>query len=72
MVDPEAVVFPAVFAPRRLNQLFSAAAPGGATDIESESPWVLWVIVAEIFAPVKPLPVPAYLEESAERAAVVR
>jgi hypothetical protein len=32
MVEPEAVVLPAVLAPSRLIQLFSAAAPGAATE----------------------------------------
>ena len=32
IVEPDAVVSPAVFAPRRLTQLFSAAAPGAATE----------------------------------------
>ena len=32
MVDPLAVVLPAVLAPSRLTQLFSAAAPGAATE----------------------------------------
>lgn len=32
IVEPEAVVFPAVFAPSRFIQLFSAAAPGAATE----------------------------------------
>lgn len=32
MVEPVAVVFPAVFAPSRLIALFSAAAPGAATE----------------------------------------
>lgn len=32
MVDPLAVVLPAVLLPRRCTQLFSAAAPGAATD----------------------------------------
>ena len=32
IVDPVAVVFPAVLAPRRFMALLSAAAPGGATE----------------------------------------
>jgi hypothetical protein len=32
IVEPVAVVFPAVFAPKRLIALFSAAAPGEATE----------------------------------------
>jgi len=32
IVEPLAVVFPAVFAPSRFTQLFSAAAPGAATE----------------------------------------
>jgi hypothetical protein len=31
IVEPDAVVFPEVLVPTRLNQLFSAAAPGAAT-----------------------------------------
>src|SRR5678816_2621083 len=59
MVDPDAVVFPAVFAPRRLCQLFSAAAPGAATESERLRPTLLCVIEPEIFAPLKVVPVPA-------------
>jgi hypothetical protein len=58
MVEPLAVVLPVVL-PVRLNQLFSAAAPGAATDRDNASPAVLWVMDPEIFAPVKPDVVPA-------------
>src|SRR5689334_3260100 len=48
-VEPEAVVLPEVLAPRRLTQLFSAAAPGAATLTEIPS----LAIVPEALVPWK-------------------
>ena len=49
IVEPEAVVLPAVLAPSRLIQLFSAAAPGAATEILMP----LDAIVPEALVPAK-------------------
>jgi hypothetical protein len=59
IVEPDAVVFPAVLAPRRLMLLFSAAAPGAATDMERFTPAVFTVMEPEMFAPLNVVAVPA-------------
>jgi hypothetical protein len=52
IVEPVAVVLPAVLAPRRLIALFSAAAPGAATEIASPAVFkVMEALVAEVPVP---------------------
>jgi hypothetical protein len=64
MVEPVAVVLPAVFAPRRLMAFASAAAPGAATEavtmLPAEVPQVT-LLALEKFRVVK-LKLPALLE----------
>ena len=59
MVEPVAVVFPAVLAPSRLIALASAAAPGAATEADRLRPAELSVRLAEMLAPANVVPVPA-------------
>ena len=59
IVDPVAVVLPAVFAPSRAKALLSAAAPGGATDTDKFKPALLSVIDPDALLPWNVVPVPA-------------